>query len=747
MNGSTCLAMFAVMVGIGKNSGNRVAGVEMENDSFSRTPLIGAKVLKFPSSKSEEDKKKPIIGREELNDPVSKREFAPPPWLFQHQDLNNALKFAKVVDRKSLKNKLNYAHFMDKHLLILLRHPKYDDNVIVKAKPGPCLGSELTCQFLDDSPLGTHFKKYAFLQLIIDDGKSVTLIPANLIRMDKRSLSFNLPREGYSVGQRRTRRYPCKKIDVELVQRGLVISGELLDYSPEGLCIRLSHMPFNGFEWSPGSDVMTMVHLRMDQQNFFSGLCHCVRQQDGLDFADVVLVPAENQVKGSESEKVSKPAPNNSLTPVIIFDHPFFRKRIQLDAPDISTSGFSVYETRDEAVLMQGMIIHEVTLEFAGAVRMECSAQLTGRFEKDEKTVRCDFTILDMGINSYTRLVHILANSIDPYSRISNQVNMDELWEFFFESGFIYPEKYGMLSRNRKCFKETYTKLYRDNPEISKHFTYMKNGRIYGHISMIRAYERAWMIHHHAARSVEGRRAGFSVLKQIMRYLDDVHRLPSAKMDYAMSFFRPENKFPDRVFGGFARDLGNPRGCSMDLFAYFPYANGVSNAALLEGWMLSECSQLDLWELDRFYSNHSGGLLIDAMGLRYNTSNKESLGEVYGRHGFLRKCRTFALKCEEELNAVFIVDQSDLGFNLSELLNGIKIVVVNVDGLAWDMLSMAIDKLVGSYSMLQVPILLYPFDYVEAKGVPYEKQYFAWFLSVRYGNEYMAYMQKKFRID
>jgi hypothetical protein len=736
-----------VMVGIDRNSGNQVIGVEMKKDSSFEMPLRSANVLKFPSRRPKEDKEKPIIGREDLNESVVKREFAPPPWLFQHQDLNNALKSAKVIDSESLKNKLNYVHFMDKHLLILLRHPKYDDNVIVKAKPGPCLGGELTCQFLDDSSLRTNFKKYTFLQLIIDDGKSVILIPANLVGMDKRSFSFNLPPEGYSVGQRRARRYPCRKADAELVQRGLVINGELLDYSPEGLCIRLSHMPSNGFEWSPGSNVLTIVHLRRDQQHFFSGHCHCIRQQEGLNYTDVVMVPAENQVQGFESEKVSKPAPNIPLTPVIIFDHPFFRKRIQLDVPDISTSGFSVYETRDEAVLMQGMIIHEVTIEFVGAMRMECSAQVTGRFEKDNKTVRCDFTILDMGINSYTRLVHILANSIDPHSRISNQVNMDELWEFFFESGFIYPEKYGMLSSNRKRFKETYTRLYRDNPEISKHFTYMKNGRIYGHISMIRAYERAWMIHHHAARSVEGRRAGFSVLKQIMRYLDDIHRLPSAKMDYAMSFFRPENKFPDRVFGGFARDLGNPRGCSMDLFTYLPYVNGVSNAALLEGWVLSECSQLDLWELDRFYSNHSGGLLIDAMGLRRNTLNEESLEEVYGRHGFLRKCRAFALKCEDELNAVFIVDQSDLGFNLSELLNGIKIVVVNVDGLAWDMLSMAIDKLVGSYSMFKVPILLYPFDYVEAKGVSYEKQYFAWFLNVRYGNEYMAYMQKKFRIN
>ncbi len=719
----------------------------MKKNSSVKMPLRNNDVDKFPISKLKEDKKRLITGQEISTGSVTKEEFTPPPWLFQHQDLNNALESAKVLDEDSLKNKLNHIHFMNRHLLVLLRHPRYDDSVIVKAKPGPCLGSELTCQFLADSSLRTNLKRYTFLHLIIDDGQTVILVPATLNKMGKSSFSLTLPQKAYAVGQRQIRRYSCKKIDVELVQRGLVIKGELVDYSPKGFCVRLRHMPSNSFDWSPGTGVLTMVHLRRDQQNLFSGPCHCIRRHEGLYYADVVLVPAENQVKRSEREQVRNPAQNTSLTPVIIFNHPFIEKRMQLDALDISTSGFSVCEEIDKGVLIEGMVIPELTIEFANAIRIKCSAQVISRLEMEKKKVRCSFAILDMDINSYSQLSHLLANSLDTHAHVSNRVEMDELWEFFFESGFIYPEKYGMLSYNQKRFKETYVRLYRDNPEISKHFTYQRNGRIYGHISMVRAYERAWMIHHHAARSVEGRRAGFSVLKQIMLYLDNIHRLPSAKMDYVMSFFRPENKFPDRVFGGFARELENPRGCSMDLFSYLPYANLVSRATLLKGWTFSECSQLDLWELDRFYSNYSGGLLIDAMGLIQNNFKEDSLKEVYGRYGFLRKWMTYALKHEEELNAVLIVDQSDLGFNLSELLNGIKILVVNIDGLAWDVLSMAIAQLVGKFPMVKVPILLYPFEYVKGKGVPYEKQYYAWILNVRYGNEYMEYMRKKFKLD
>ncbi|RLB20693.1 MAG: pilus assembly protein PilZ, partial [Deltaproteobacteria bacterium] len=428
-------------------------------------------------------------------------------------------------------------------------------------------------------------------------------------------------------------------------------------------------------------------------------------------------------------------------------NHPFLKKRIQLEVSDLSTSGFSAYEKVDEGILMLGMIIPELMIDFAGALQIKCAAQVIYRLEEKEKGIRCGLAILEMDINTYNRLTQVLASALDPHAYISSEVDMDALWEFFFETGFIYPKKYRLIQSYRKDFKKTYQKLYQENPEIAQHFTYQKNGRIYGHISMVKAYERAWMIHHHAARVMKGKRPGLMVLKEIMYYLNDMHRLPSAKTEYMVSYFRPENKFPDRVFGGFARDLENPRGCSMDLFYYLPYTSLSLGAKLPIRWSLQESSGRDLWELHRFYNHYSGGLLLDALDLEKKGPVKEPLEEIYKRLGFLRKWRTYSLSHNGELNAVLIVDQSDLGFNLSELLNGIKILVTNPEGLPWNILSVAIAQLTGVYRMKRVPILFYPVEYVQNKKVPYEKQYQAWVLDVRYGNEYMEYMQKKFRIS
>jgi hypothetical protein len=225
-----------------------------------------------------------------------------------------------------------------------------------------------------------------------------------------------------------------------------------------------------------------------------------------------------------------------------------------------------------------------------------------------------------------------------------------------------------------------------------------------------------------------------------------MHRLPSANMDYAMCYFRPENKFPDRVFGGFARELKDPHGCSLDLFAYLPYTRLSMGPRLPEGWSLTPSSDLDLWEYERIYRDQSDGLLLEALGLVPPVTGHASLEAVYDRLDLIRKCSVFTLSYQGELCALLIANQSDLGFNLSELLNGIKVLVAKPEALPWSVLSVAIAQLTSDYQLERVPILFYPTSYVEERDVPFEKYYQLWILSVQWGNEYLEYVQKRFHI-
>ena len=74
----------------------------MNKGSSVKMPLRNGNVLRFPSNKLDEDKEKLNEGPKNTIELVAEGEFTPPPWLFQHQDLKNALESAKVIDEKSL---------------------------------------------------------------------------------------------------------------------------------------------------------------------------------------------------------------------------------------------------------------------------------------------------------------------------------------------------------------------------------------------------------------------------------------------------------------------------------------------------------------------------------------------------------------------------------------------------------------------------------------------------------------------
>lgn len=667
-----------------------------------------------------------------------------PPWVFQHQDLIHDIENSKKIFKKALINRLNHINFIEGYVLAHLYHAKYEENILIKASPEPCLGEELTCRWSDGKVAELKLENYIFRHLIIADSEPMVLIPAELLSITGEFLRVCLPDKSYSVGKRQARRYAGQDVIAELTQNGFVAKGKLIDFSPDGFRIGVKPESFCTFHWF-NSDALFTINLRRDQQILFSGVCRCVRQQEEQRTWDIAAIPIDKNINRFKREQNRNPRLNLTPSPILTFRHPLIDKIVRLDVSDMSTSGFSVNEEADEGVLMPGMIIPEMTINFAGALKMKCLAQVIYRSREDENSARCGLAALDMDIGTYSRLAHIVTNVLDPHARVSGDVDVDELWEFFFNTGFIYPKKYGSIEAHRDDFKETYRKLYQEYPEIAKSFTCQKNGRIHGHISMVRAYERTWLIQHHAATAMNGKPTGLMVLKQVMHYLHDIHHLPSAKIDYVMVYFRPEKKFPDRIFGGFARSVNDKEVCSLDLFSYLSFQRPSLDAALPEGWSMDEFSERHLWEISRFYNNYSGGLMIDALGLNQKDSGDESIEEVFGRLGFLRKRDVYALNHKGDLNAVMIADQSEQGMNLSELLNSIKILITNSEGLPWNVLSLAIAQLSRSYSMDSVPALIYPFEYVEANNIPYEKRYNLMIYNARFFSQFIEHMQRKFR--
>jgi len=659
------------------------------------------------------------------------------PWCFHNQDLLLHPNPGKIISQKKLINLWNRIHFMEGMVYVHLHHPQYKEDLLVRAHPNPCSHGSMTCRWPEGSRRFTE--NASILNIILIDGLSMLLIPTRLQDVKEDYFAIHLPDQGYILGQRRARRHTSPSIVAEIVQSGFHAQGHLIDFSALAFGVKVSPDRSVSFLWF-NADCPSSVNFYRYGQMIFSSSCRCIRQTTDLETRDIVFAPTSNDMSRFLKKKLRNPRVQIKPRPNISFDHPLIKKKIQLDIHDLSTSGFAVYVSADEDVLMAGMIIPDLNMNYAGALKIQCQVQVLYRREEKKKGIRYGFVIMDMDIINYGRLSHIVMNIIDSNTHIAVEVDVDQLWNFLFESEFIYPQKYDLIQSHRKRMKETYQRLYHDNPGIIAQLTYQRNGQIYGHVSMVRSYERTWMVHHLAASSMNNRRTGLQVLKQILRYFDGLYRLPAVGMDYMMFYFRPENRFPDHFFGGFARHLNNPSACSLDLFSYFNYPASSTRQSLPEGWSLEPCTSTDISELNRFYRNTSGGLLLNVLRLDRDKRGSESLSHLYAQHGLTRCYKSLSLKQNGMSKAILIANQSDPGLSLSDFLNGIKILVTDTAGLPWEVLSTAISQLAGCYTIDKIPILIYPISYLEAKGVPFNKRYNLWIMDVYYGREYGEYM-------
>jgi hypothetical protein len=682
---------------------------------------------------------------EETNDNRYKENLSIPPRFFQHVDLFRTFEAAKEIDQIKLLNLINHLHFTGNPLYILLKHPIYQNSLLVKAYPEPCHGSQLTCRW-DESYFQYNLKSHLPLCLVIINNPFMIITSFNLLQCDNDIFSLQLPEISYALNQRHTQRYFCKNISAELMQSDFVASGELVDFSPTAFRVKAGSETHKHHCWF-NPDVPLSVRLFSNEVMIYSEFCKCIRWQDGPNISTEFVFASENQhISRFPAKKIRNPRRKINPPLTAVFEHPFIKKKLQRDIFDISSTGFSIRNKPDEEIFFPGLTIPQLSFHIAGIPIANCVAQIIYR-RIVEDDIQYGFAILDMDIHSYSRINHVLGINSDPKISISTEVDMDALWDFFFQTGFIYPEKYGLCQAHRNYFTETYRKLYQENPEIARHITYNKNGRIYGHISMIRAYERTWLLHHHASRPTKSMLNGFAVLRQMMYFTHGMYQLPSARMDYVISYFRPENKFPDRVFGGFARDFNNPQACSLDLFTYLTLPATCPELDFPPKWCLRACTPHDFWELGQFYKHHSGGLLLNILRSGYSDSRDETLEKVFERLGFLRRYRIYSLMFEDQLKAVFIVDQSDLAINMSNLLNCIKVLTIDPLGLLPEMLSIAVSKLGSVYNLDKISLLLYPAITDKSACISYEKRYQLWIGDMRYMNQFMDYVHEKFRMN
>ncbi len=666
--------------------------------------------------------------------------------LLTRGELEKGFNNAKKILRKKLIDHLNYINFSEGEILIVFRHSKYDEILVRGIKPEPCQGGTVFGRWSNPTDFYESLKDYEVLCFFIENRREIILAQSQKIQISDQGINVTLPESGFEIVLRKTKRYPGHQIPTQMIQSGILFSGRLAVFSVKSFLVEIYAGEGISLKWI-NSEYPVQIIFKDQAEIFYSRECEIIKQWGSLHSKTLVLRPRGEPINRFKRREFRAPRQTLHPSPGVFFMHPLIKKLIKLNICDLSTSGFSVEEEEESSTLLPGMIIPDIQIELANTITLSCKAQVIYKNRIDENIVKSGFTILNMSNGDYIKLTNLVNKSMNNNLDICGTIELESLWQFFFQSGFIYPQKYHYIQQKKEDFKKLYERIYNNPNEIERHITYQERGAILGHISMLHVYETTWMLHHFAATpSSRHKRVALTLLQQIERYIIDSHYFESSQMDNIICYFRPDNKFPNLVFGGAARTLKDPSICSLDRFAYISYPMVLSSeeGRLPEPWVLTATGPEDLEELAHFYNHTSGGQMIQALDLYPEILDNDRLTDNYHRVGFKRERRLLSIKKKGQVKAIISLIKTDIGLNLSELTNSLSLFVLEPEDFPFEVFLRALSQLSLYDDRRMIPVLLFPIEYADRHSIAYERVYDLWVFGVDNSDYYFKYINKLF---
>ena len=673
--------------------------------------------------------------------------------LFSH-DIHSCFsdsrdELGKKICKCDFINRINYANFENIPLTVIFKHKRFGRTLSLKGLPDPYIDKNLDLTWIDSIPENENLSQFQCERILIPSfGKYLAFFADDyLITSD--GMTLTPPESAYELINRKKIREEAFSTEAIIIQNGTMFTGFLKNFNSNGFLVGFEKENMSQYKLLNREEKISLL-LKKEGELLFSGICSILQYRDQNGVREYVLQSISTGFKRfiGKEYRGERYTLNSPLQ--ISFIHPLSNLKKKLRVNDLSGSGLSLLEISDKATLFAGLVIPQLKILLPGNNYISCKAQViySLRGEDNQSNETCSgLAILDMEPLQYSKLLDFIHHDLDDRAHVSNEVDMSALWKFFFESGFIYPEKYKYLLTNKEKIKSLYEKLYTEHPGIARHFIYQKDDHIQGHLSMLRSYENSWMIHHHAASTIDSQYSGLHVLNQMGSFTNNSHRIESMHLNYIMCYYRRENKFPNRIYGGLANNIGDYKKCSLDDWGYYHInINDIKIEGKTLPFSITEITEGELKDLKCIYENISGGLMLEAFNIENGISNNQTLLKDYYDSGFTREIKLYSLKINDVSCAIIMIDQSEAGLNMSELTNSFKVFITNPVGLNTEIINYALGELSSHYEEEEkIPVLVYPVNQAEDLNLPIEKNYTLCILNMEATDSYFYHLKKLIR--
>jgi hypothetical protein len=251
-------------------------------------------------------------------------------------------------------------------------------------------------------------------------------------------------------------------------------------------------------------------------------------------------------------------------------------------------------------------------------------------------------------------------------------LTFDTVWGFLRSTGFIYPEKEAKLASVMPLVRKTFeAQLARPN-RLSKSLVFRRDEDVVAHISGVRAYKNTYFIQHLGAakRRENNAQIGRMLVLGMCQYWDLFPDLEWLNVN-----FRPNNSWPQKVFGTFAARIESPQS-KVRTYSYMTAPTSRPGIAVAAPVVVTQATEEVMPEVEAHLLATLGALEFQAFDLSRRNIHMGELGSEYREQGLARSREVWAAHDSDGLAGYALLEISSVGLNLSELLSSFRVFMI-----------------------------------------------------------------------
>jgi hypothetical protein len=426
------------------------------------------------------------------------------------------------------------------------------------------------------------------------------------------------------------------------------------------------------------------------------------------------------------------------------FTHPIFADRhVVGPLADLSTGGLSFLLDSPKSPIMPGMVLKNLEIQLPMQSRFKTTfrvlfAQSTGADESSR--VRLGGEMLDVSPELFKAITRTIQTGIHPNLIDASKEDYDELWEFFFESGFIYTDKRKQLQEYARGLFKTYSLLLKADTPIIKKILFKEEGEIKGHVSALKFYDNCWLIQHLNAVKAEGLSSTAEmVLKGIISFFMGAKSAESMGGDFVSCFYRPNNLYPSMLFGESKKLINNPSICDIEEldFCLTKKAGETGHLEVVDpNCSLSEATDAELEELENLLVEQGRFHLLRVEGITRDKVRNIKVSQEFQKLGLYRYRKVWVARWQNTEKKVFAVcNFSSPGLNLSELTNSFRLFASTPDfAHNLDLMNRLCRHVISAYANTEMPNAVLLLDKEQPTPTSFERvrSYTYWHIDARH---------------